>query len=78
MQNLSDKMQVKCYDEDWLTDEVVGEAQIEATILCEKISTRKWLPLKYNGKKSAMILLETKYSPPLESWPDVGIPVHKN
>ena len=33
-----------------------------------------WLPLEYQGKKSAEILIEAEYFPPKETWGDYQTP----
>jgi Ca2+-dependent lipid-binding protein len=67
--NLDDKLKVYCYDEDVFNHDLVGEAMVTISLLCTLQPSRKWLPLKYGKTKSGMILLETKYTPPLDRWP---------
>jgi hypothetical protein len=50
-------------DEDVFTNELVGECTITASLLCAETNQRKWLPLKFKGEKSGMILLETMFTP---------------
>ena len=47
---------------------MVGETKILMDILTKGYSG--WLPLEYQGKKSAEILIETEYIPPKETWGD--------
>jgi Ca2+-dependent lipid-binding protein len=58
---LEEQIFFKCFDEDLLDNDIVGETSLKVYHLCSEISSRKWLPLKYKGKKSAMILLETRF-----------------
>lgn len=70
--NMQERLKISCFDEDIFVHDLVGEASVEVSLLCTIQTTRKWLPLKYEKKKSGMILLETKYSPPLERWPELS------
>lgn len=58
-----DALKVTCFDEDLFDNDVVGDITMKVGLFCEEQNTRKWLPLKYKDKKSAMILLETKFIP---------------
>lgn len=68
--SMGDDIKFSCYDEDLWSQDLIGETSIRIAHLCDIKGTRKWLPLKFDKKKSGMVLLETKYTPPLELWPE--------
>jgi Ca2+-dependent lipid-binding protein len=73
IESLDDKLKIICYDEDALTNDLVGEAILSLRLLCKELND--WIPLKYQGKKSAEIHISTKYKPPMEEWPnDIKLP----
>ena len=51
-------LEIICYDEDLMMDDCVGKDSFKASSL---IGLKQWFPLKYKGKLSAEILLETFY-----------------
>lgn len=80
--SLEDEMKVECFDEDLFANDLIGDTSFKVSMLCSEQHTRKWLPLKFNGTKSGLVLMETIYTPPLESWPEqmmakfAPMPVH--
>jgi Ca2+-dependent lipid-binding protein len=59
---LNDKIKIKCYDEDLIMDDFVGEGEYSASTLCPLDNGavhKDWFVLKYDSKKAAEILLET-------------------
>lgn len=47
--SMGDVIRVSCFDEDIWYHDLVGEATITVSHLCELQATRKWLPVKYKG-----------------------------
>lgn len=68
--SMGDELHIECYDEDIFVHDLIGIATLPVSLLCHVQALRKWFPLQYHKKKSGMILLETKYTPPLEQWPE--------
>ncbi len=62
-----DNLKIVCYDEDLISNDVVGECYLKPTKLFSTDFKRHWLPLTFKGKKSAEILLEAKYSPGIQT-----------
>ncbi|TNV83345.1 hypothetical protein FGO68_gene2056 [Halteria grandinella] len=67
IQNLHDDMKLACYDEDLFNNDLIGEAIFHTSLLCSHELTRKWLPIKYHGQKSGLILMESQYTPKYDS-----------
>ncbi|TNV82162.1 hypothetical protein FGO68_gene4454 [Halteria grandinella] len=66
---LDDLLEIKCYDEDVFTNDLVGECSIKVGELCgndleHQSAIRKWITLFYDKKKSAEIQIDVKYVPP--------------
>lgn len=70
--SMTDSLKLSCFDEDALTNDLVGEAKLSISELCPSDGSgyKDWVRLDYKGQKAAMIKIETKYIPPLtEDWP---------
>ncbi len=66
VESLNDYIKISCFDEDSLSNDLVGEVEIIVSQLCPKFDD--WLILEYKGERSAEILISAKYTPPRETW----------
>ena len=57
MVSLDDQLTVTCYTDDLAKDACAGQATFKASQLAD---SRAWLPLLFQGKKAAEVLLECK------------------
>ena len=70
IESLQDELKISCYDQDSLSNDLIGELSVPLSKLCSV--NEQWLNLDYKGKKAAEIMISSNYTPPKESWnPDV-------
>jgi Ca2+-dependent lipid-binding protein len=62
--SMGDELTLTCYDEDKLSNDVVGEVQIPMYSLCRNGGVRDWFDIIYKKKTSGKILIESNYKPP--------------
>lgn len=55
-------LKIVCFDEDLIMDSHVGQAVF---LVSDLLGDKKWIELKYRGKKAAEILIEAKFEIPL-------------
>jgi hypothetical protein len=65
-----------CLDEDALTNDLVGELTLPVRHLCRSLN--QWFDMTYKGEKSAQIHISTKYTPPMEDWPNDKVVAQEN
>lgn len=62
IEKLTDKITFRCFDEDSIIDDNLGEITVAVKFLALEGSTSsEWLKLKYKGKASGEIFIVTKY-----------------
>jgi hypothetical protein len=67
---MGDPLKLECFDEDYFTNDCVGECSLTVGDLCVSYGVQRWFPIYYErGKKFAgEVFLETSYTPPVEHW----------
>ena len=69
IEQLTDKITFRCFDEDSIVDDNLGEVTVAVKFLAlEGTTSSEWLKLKYKGKASCEIFIISKYEP-LEKKP---------
>ena len=64
--SLDDEIKISCYDQDSLSNDLIGELSKSLSQIC---STQElWLILEYKGNKAAEIMISSSYTPPKENW----------
>jgi Ca2+-dependent lipid-binding protein len=76
IESLEDQVKFICYDEDALTNDLVGELALPVNQLCRPLN--QWFDMTYKGGKSAQIHISTKYTPPMEDWPNEKVLTQDN
>ncbi len=65
--SMGDDILVSCFDEDRLTNDLVGSVTIPMYSLCRAGGIREWFDIFYKKKVSGKVYLETNYKPPGET-----------
>lgn len=61
--SLEDEIKIKCFDEDLISNDYIGERTIKVKALCQEKLEQRVIPLLYKKKqKSGDIIIQTKYS----------------
>lgn len=69
IEQITDKITFRCFDEDSIVDDNLGEVTVAVKFLAlEGTTSSEWLKLKYKGKPSSEIFIISKYEP-LEKKP---------
>ena len=66
IESLQDQLTISCYDQDSLSNDLIGELILPISQLCSV--HEQWVDLQYKGKKAAEILISSNYTPPKETW----------
>ena len=62
IEQLTDKITFRCFDEDSIVDDNLGELTVAVKFLSlEGTTSSEWLKLKYKGKASCELFIITKY-----------------
>ena len=59
--SLEDEIKISCFDEDLISNDYIGERTIKLKALCQDKLEERVIPLLYQKKKSADIIIQTKY-----------------
>lgn len=62
--SMGDEILVSCYDEDRLTNDLVGSVSIPMYSLCRAGGIRDWFDILYKKRVSGKVFLESIYKPP--------------
>lgn len=63
---MGEDIKFTCYDEDMMSNDLVGERTIKVKGLCSAFPTRLKIPLYFKNEKSGELNIETKYAPSLQ------------
>ena len=72
IESLQDVITITCYDQDSLTNDLVGEAKITVS---QAIGQLQEHTLNFQGKMAGEVFIEGIYTPPKEDWNDNASPV---
>ena len=62
IEKLTDKITFRCFDEDSIVDDSLGELSVAIKLIAkEGITSQEWIKLKFKDKASCELLIETKF-----------------
>ena len=67
--SMGDDILVSCYDEDRITNDLVGSVTIPMYSLCRAGGIRDWFDIIYKKKVSGKVYIESLYKPPGDQGP---------
>ncbi len=66
IKSLQDEIKFTVYDEDSMTNDLVGERLFKVRSICQAALTQRTIPLIYQGKRSGDVSIETSFVPEAE------------
>ena len=67
VESMGDQVIITCFDEDKLSNDLVGTVQIPMYTMCRNGGVKDWFDIIYKNKTSGRIYIESNYKPPGEA-----------
>jgi Ca2+-dependent lipid-binding protein len=64
---MGDELTITCYDQDKLSNDLVGSVQLPMYTLCRNGGVRDWFDIMYKKKPSGKVYIESSYKPPADT-----------